>query len=62
MSQGVARLPVPDGDVVNHSLPAFRHLQGEHFGAFLGQSGHLITPGRTGNPFPVGASVLGAQP
>ncbi|EAY8717918.1 hypothetical protein AZF69_23695 [Salmonella enterica] len=35
----------------------FRHPQGEHFGAFLGQSGLLITPGRAGNLFPVGVAL-----
>ena len=35
----------------------FSHPQGEHFGAFLGQSGLLITPGRAGNLFPVGVAL-----
>ena len=30
------------------------HPHGEHFAAFVCQSGLLITPGRTGNLFPVG--------
>jgi len=36
----------------------FRYPHSEHFAAFVCQSGLLITPGRTGNSFLVGA-VLG---
>jgi len=33
------------------------HPHGEHFAAFVCQFGLLITPGRTGNLFPVGAAL-----
>ncbi|EDT6198787.1 hypothetical protein A7Y49_004769 [Salmonella enterica subsp. enterica serovar Weltevreden] len=33
----------------------FRYPHREHFAAFVCQSGLLITPGRAGNLFPVGA-------
>ncbi|EFD1614433.1 hypothetical protein FEJ01_25240 [Escherichia coli] len=33
----------------------FGHPHREHFAAFVCQSGLLITPGRAGNLFPVGA-------
>ncbi|EIP1198765.1 hypothetical protein PO809_004574, partial [Salmonella enterica subsp. enterica serovar Kentucky] len=33
----------------------FGHPHREHFAAFICQSGLLITPGRAGNLFPVGA-------
>jgi hypothetical protein len=58
------RLPHPGSELFTvaafQQTPVFvlSHPHREHFAAFVCQSGLLITPGRTGNLFPVGA-VLG---
>lgn len=58
-----ARLPHPGRELLTVAafqqtpVLVFRYPHGEHFAAFVCQSGHLITPGRAGNLFPVGAAL-----
>ncbi len=55
-----ARLPHPGRELLTLAalqqtpVLVLSHPHGEHFAAFVCQSGLLITPGRTGNLFPVG--------
>jgi len=56
-----ARLPHPGRELFTvaafqqTAVLIFRYPHREHFAAFICQSGLLITPGRAGNLFPVGA-------
>ena len=56
-----ARLPHPGRELFTvaafqqTAVLIFSHPHREHFAAFVCQSGLLITPGRAGNLFPVGA-------
>lgn len=56
-----ARLPHPGRELFTVAafqqteVLIFRYPHREHFAAFICQSGLLITPGRAGNLFPVGA-------
>ena len=58
-----ARLPQPGREVLTHAARqqtpglVLSPPHGEHFAAFVCHSGLLITPGRTGNLFPVGTVV-----
>jgi len=56
-----ARLAHPGRELFTVAAPqqtpvlVFRYPHGEHFAAFVCQTGLLITPGRAGNSFPDGA-------